>query len=94
MCNTGGGVSPLYTYSKLCSRPTLIASSINFFFNPIVSLIFSCTPAYTFSQKRGTLHIAVGRISFIVFWISAGRKLIDKVHPIERHQQVHARSNT
>ena len=56
--------------------------------------MLSALKEHTFSQKRGTLHIAVGRISFIVFWISAGRKLIDKVHPIERHQQVHARSNT
>ena len=34
-------VCPLHTYSILCSRPTFNASSISFFFSPVVSLIFS-----------------------------------------------------
>ena len=40
----------LYEFMKHDKKNS--AGIINFFFNPVVSLIFSCTPAYTFSQKR------------------------------------------
>jgi len=46
----------------------------------------SYTPEYTFSQNRGTLHMAVGRTSLIVFWISCGRRFTQSVQPMAMHQ--------
>jgi hypothetical protein len=44
-----------------------MARRVIFFFYGENESIFSFTPAYTFSQKRGTAHIIIGRISLMVF---------------------------
>ena len=48
----------------------------------ICLLIFSCTALYTFSQKRGTLHISVGRISLMDVCMSVGRKFMQTKAPL------------
>lgn len=57
-------------------------------------LIFSLTPAYTFSQNRGTAHMHVGCISRRDCRISAGTRLIASFAPSAKHRYDQALSNT
>lgn len=55
--------------------------SISAFFNPVCFVNFLLY-LHILSPERGTLHIGVGRISLIVVWISAGRRLMQICTPL------------
>ena len=52
--------------------------------------ILSCTPAYTFSQKRGTEHMHVGRTWRNECCTSRGSRLMATRMPMNRQKYVHA----
>ena len=52
------------------------ASNISLRCMALLLAIFSCTPAYTFSQKRGTAAMQVGCTSRKVICMSCGFRLM------------------